>query len=139
MEDKNMTMLTPFRSGSYLEKFFDDWDDRASVHTPDIQIKKNDKEYQVRAKLPGAKKNDIHVEVENGYLKISGKYEKKEDQDFENVHSEFRSYTEFHRSLALDLGRFEIDKVNAKFEDGVLEVTLPLKEIAKAKQISIKG
>ena len=47
------------------------------VHTPEIQVKKSEGEYKVRAKLPGAKKEDIKVEVENGHLTVSGKYEQK--------------------------------------------------------------
>ena len=137
-----MTILTPFRNGRLLERFFDDYEGVSTLHAPDIQIKKNDKEYLVKAKLPGAKKENINVEVENGYLKISGKYEvrdEKDDNEYENVHSEFRSYSEFERSIALDLSRFEIDKVAAKFENGLLEVSLPLKEAEKPKMISVKG
>ena len=78
------------------------------------------------------------VEVEDGYLNIAGRYEQKEEKDYENVHSEFRSYSEFERALSLDLTRFDLDRVDANFKDGVLEVSLPLKEAAKPKQIDVK-
>ena len=135
-----MTMITPFRNKSLMERFFsDDWDTDAPVHTPEIQLKRNEGEYKVRAKLPGAKKEDIKVEVENGHLTISGKYEQKEEKDYENIHSEFRSYSEFQRALSLDLARFDVDQIDANFKDGVLEVSLPLKEAEKPKQINVNA
>ena len=136
-----MTILTPFRSESLMERFFDDWESQTVVHTPEIQVKKSDNAYKVRTKLPGVKKDDIKIEVENGYLKISGKYEnkeEKEEKDYESVHSEFRSYSEFQRVLSLDLARFDTDNIDASFEDGLLEITLALKEVEKPKQITIK-
>lgn len=134
-----MTILAPLRNGSLVERLFDDWGTDSPVHTPEIQVKKSSDEYRVRAKLPGVKKEDIQLEVENGYLKISGKYEQKEEKDYESVHSEFRSYSEFQRALSLDLSRFNLDEIDANFKDGVLELSLPLKEAERPRQISIKN
>ena len=139
MEENKMTMITPFRSKSLMERFFsDDWDTEALVHTPEIQVKRSETQYKVLAKLPGAKKEDVKVEMENGCLKISGKYEQKEEKNYENVHSEFRNYSEFQRVLSLDMARFDLEQIDANFAAGVLEVSLPLKEAEKARQISVK-
>ena len=136
-----MTILTPFRGKNFVEQFFGDWENEENSHIPEIQIKKNDKEYKVTAKIPGAKKEDIKVEVENGYLKVSGEYknfEAKESEKYDNIHSEYRSYTAFERALSIDASRFEVDKVDAKFKDGLLEISLPLKASAKPKQINVQ-
>ncbi len=134
-----MTILTPvLERGSLLENFFDDLKTNPEVHTPDVQIKKNEKEYKIQVKVAGAKKEDIQVEIESGYLKISGKYETQEEEDYKNLHSEFKSYTEFLRHFPIDLGRFEVEQINAQFDNGLLEISLPLKENEKPKQITIQ-
>ncbi len=139
-----MTLLTPFRSASLIDRLFDSYDEDAPlVHSPEIRVKKGKKDYRILAKVPGAKKDNIKVEVDNGYLKISGKYEnkreEKEEGEYQSIHSEFRSYSEFQRAISLDSSRFEVDKIDATLENGVLEVVLPLTKESEAKLISVKG
>ena len=134
-----MTILSPFRSRSLFEDLFAERETGALVDSPEIQIKKSDSEYKVRAKIPGAKKENIKLEVENGYLKISGKYEEAEEKDYESIHSEFRSCSQFERRLGLDLNRVDVDKIGASFKEGLLEVSLPLKENEKPKNIAIEA
>ena len=133
-----MSMLTPFMSKSLFDRYFEDLDNAPVVHTPELQVQRNDKEYLVRAKLPGVNKEDVKIEVEDGYLTISGKYTQTKEEEYENVHSEFRSYSEFKRALSLDHNRIEVNQVTAELKNGILEVALPLKEAVKPKQISIK-
>jgi len=106
--------------------------------SPAIEIKKNENEYKLAAHLPGVKKEDVHVSIENGYLTISGKMEKREEKEYEMVRSEIASYTEFQRSLKIDETAFDADRVEAKIADGILEVVLPLAEKVKPRQIEVK-
>ena len=80
----------------------------------------------VRAELPGVKRDDINVEMVEDYLTITA--QRKEDDDEESF--------SFSRSLSVP-EHVQADKVSASYEDGVLTVTLPKREEAKPKKISV--
>lgn len=87
--------------------------------------------------LPGIKKEDISISLENSTLKVTGERMSKTEQDKDKVHfSEFR-YGKFERSIALPKNA-ETEKVDARFEDGLLTINILKKEDAKPKQIVIK-
>ncbi|MCE9599829.1 MAG: Hsp20/alpha crystallin family protein [Spirochaetia bacterium] len=107
-------------------------------HTPPIEIQKGEKEYRVTAHLPGVKRENLVVTVENGTLTLSGKYERKEQKDLQTVRSELVSYAEFKRVLKIDQNSFDADQIQAQLTDGVLELRLPIKESVQPKQIEVK-
>ncbi len=109
-----------------------------AAYTPAVEIKKNDREYVVTAHLPGIKKENLNVSVENGTLTFSGKVESREEAQYETVRSELVRATEFRRSLKIDERSFDVDKIEAKLEHGVLNVTLPIRPEVKPKQIDVK-
>ena len=92
------------------------------------------------AELPGLELDDINLDLSDGVLTLSGekKTEKEEDKD-DNYHMMERSYGFFKRSFSLPPS-IEEDKIQAKFNKGVLNVTLPKSEKAQKLQrkISIK-
>ena len=94
--------------------------------------------YTVTAELPGVKKEDIQVTIDGNQVTLSAevKREREVTQDERVLHSE-RTYGKVTRSFALPQ---EVDegKAEAKFRDGVLELTLPKKAAASRKQISIQ-
>ena len=90
-----------------------------------LEVTEDDKAFKVKAELPGVKKDDIAVEVEGDQVSISAevKRETEEKEGEKVVHSE-RYYGKQYRSFTL--GReIAADKVEAKFADGVLDLTLP--------------
>ncbi len=103
-----------------------------------LDVSENDDHYLVKASLPGVKPDNIDVTYRNGTLTISA--ESKQEQEFEKeqYHIRERSYGTFRRSINLP-GDIDPDKIDARFEDGVLTLTLPKSEQAKPKRISIKG
>ncbi len=133
-----MRALSTLRGGDLWNRFFSDLNGEEGGYSPEIEIDKNDREYRVIARLPGVKKENLSVTVEDGYLKISGKQEKSGKEEYESLHSEFRSYSEFHRALSIDSSNFDIDKIEASLKDGLLEVKLPLQKQAKSKQFDVK-
>lgn len=134
----NLTTLT--RNRGLLDNLWEDfWGETSDLHFPKVQIQSSDTNYKVTAELPGIDKKDVKVEVEDGYLKISGKKEEKESKEYRSVHSELQNYSEFKRSLPIDSSRFDVSKIDAKLENGLLAVLLPIKEVAKPKQITIQG
>ena len=94
--------------------------------------------YTVNADLPGVRKEDIQVSIDGAEVTLSAevKREKEANKDERVLHSE-RVYGKVSRSFTLPQ---EVDEANAqaKFRDGVLELTLPKKTAAQRKQISIQ-
>ena len=92
----------------------------------------------VKADLPGLKKDDVEVKVEDGFLVVQGeRKEEKEEKKKEYYRSEC-SYGSFYRRVPLP-DEVDADKISAKVHDGVLEVTVPLPatESKEAKKIPI--
>ncbi len=117
------------------------WDGRdegllSSAWTPAIDIYDSKDNLVVKADLPGIKKEDIEVSVQDGTLVIKGeKKEESEKKDKGWVRTE-RYYGSFYRAIALPATVDEA-KVKANYKEGVLELAFPKKEEAKPKKIQI--
>ena len=128
---------------SLLDEILGEWetgrrDTKERAYSPDVEIQKSEKAYKVTAPLAGVKKENLNVQVENGRLVISGTYENKSAEEYKTVHSEVTNYKEFYRELRMDAGSFQVDKIDAQLENGVLTLTLPLVESVKPRQIDVK-
>jgi HSP20 family protein len=104
--------------------------------TPPVDIQETDDAYQIQAELPGMKKEDIQITLENNILRVSGERKWEKDVKKENYHRIERSYGTFTRSFALP-NQVSADKVQAKFDSGVLSITVPKAEVAKPRRIEI--
>jgi len=105
---------------------------------PPVDIYENDKhELVIRAELPDMARDDIALTVDNNILTISG--EKKCDSEMkdERCHRVERTFGHFSRSFSLPQ-TIDTTKVGAEYKSGVLTITLPKREEAKPKQISVK-
>ncbi len=104
---------------------------------PVVDITEDEAGYHIEAELPGVKKEDLKVSVENGVLSIRGerKFEREETSD--KVHRVERSYGSFLRTFRVPEDA-DGAEVNAKFKDGLLSVVLPKAEEAKPKQIEVQ-
>ena len=102
-----------------------------------MDVKEQEGAYLVHAEIPGARKEDIHVEVDGNQVSISSEVkQEKEVKDGEKVLRTERYFGKVSRSF--QLGQ-EIDeaKASARFNDGVLELALPKKAEAQAKRLNI--
>jgi HSP20 family protein len=103
-----------------------------------VDVAERNGAYLVTAELPGVKKEDIQVSIDGAQVTLSAevKREKQASQDERVLHSE-RVYGKLQRSFTLPQ---ELDETNAeaKFKDGVLELTLPKKAAAQRKQVTIQ-
>jgi HSP20 family protein len=103
-----------------------------------VDVAEKNGAYKVTAELPGVKKEDIQVSIDGSQVTLAAevKKEKEASQDERVLHTE-RVYGKVMRSFTLPQ---EVDesKAEAKFRDGVLELTLPKKQAAQRKQISIQ-
>jgi len=111
-----------------------------TLRIPPVNIVENEKDYKVSLGVPGMKKEDFKIEHEGNMLTISSeKREDKEEKDEKFTRKEF-SYSSFSRSFTLPENVLT-DKIEAKYLDGVLELSLPKKEPVKKtehKKIEIK-
>jgi len=103
---------------------------------PRVDIRETDDALLVQAELPGIDKKDVHLEVKDGVLTLSGERRYEKEVKEENVHRVERAYGKFSRSFSLPTN-VDADKVSANMKDGVLEVRLPKRESAKPKAIAI--
>lgn len=104
---------------------------------PAVDISEDDKEYLVKAELPGLKKEEVKVTVEDGELTISGERKTEKEEKNKKYHRIERSYGSFVRSFTLpDVVSGE--KVNAEFKDGLLMVHLPKDQKAMPKTVEVK-
>ncbi len=106
--------------------------------SPAVDVRETADDFLVTAELPGLSRDDVDVSVENGVLSISGeKREETEEGSAEgNRHLIERRYGKFHRNFSLPRS-VDAGKVEARFEDGVLYITLPKAAVAKARRVKI--
>jgi HSP20 family protein len=145
-------LLTPFEE---MERWADDffprnwlrqhrWDWPASSRlasmleerTPKVDIIDRDNEVFIKAELPGIDKKDIEVSVANHMLTIKGSSRKEEKDEKGDYYRCEITEGSFSRSLSLP-AEVNIDKSEAKFKDGILELTLPKTERTKRRSIKI--
>lgn len=96
----------------------------ARLFSPQVEVFERDGRLTVRADLPGMKPEDVHVHLEDDVLTISGERRHENEQDREGVWHSERAYGSFHRTVQLPPG-IDPESVQAAFEHGVLEVSLP--------------
>lgn len=104
-----------------------------------IELTDKGREFDIRAELPGIKKEDLDIDIEENYLKINAKkYDETNEEDKNFKHSEF-SYGEFSRTIQLP-EEIDINKTEAKLEHGILKIVAPKmhKEKEQAKKLIVK-
>lgn len=131
---------------SMLDRFWDNQlMDRASSNysstntsLPAINIKESDDDFMIEVAAPGMKKEDFSINYDNGRLTISS--DKQEEKENEIYNRREFSYQSFCRSFEVADNVIDHQKIKAKYEDGILYISLPKREEIKpkpAKQISI--
>ncbi len=117
-----------------LGDFFGPTRSRAMGWAPPVEIFETDSEMVLIVEIPGIQKKDIHISFENGQLSISG--ERQAPEESRNYHRNERFYGSFERTFQFP-GSVDGDKISANLKDGVLRVSIPKKEEAKARQIQV--
>jgi HSP20 family protein len=103
---------------------------------PNIDISETDKEFVVRAEVPGIDKKDIDITLTEGLLTIKGERKHEKEGKDECYHRKESRYGSFSRTFRFP-SELERDKVDAKYDNGVLKVTIPKAEKAAAKKIEV--
>jgi HSP20 family protein len=139
----NITRFTPFDDtfDDLLRGFFVRPVSFEGTGTPaqfKVDVTENNGAYSLRAELPGLKKDDINITVDGDQVAISAEVKKEKDvKDGDRVLRSERYYGKVYRAFTLGQPVDET-AVNAKYADGVLELTLPKKAAVTAKRITIQ-
>ncbi len=111
--------------------------EKAGVFYPRVDIKENSEQFILSMELPGIDKDAVTVNFnEEGLLVIKGEKKKVELNEQTTVLKSERTYSSFNRSFQLS-ELADLENVNAKFENGVLDITIGKKEPIKPKEVKI--
>ncbi len=108
-----------------------------SAFNPAVDIVEEDQAYQVHVELPGLSKDDIKLNIKDNYLSISGEKKRESKVEEKNYQRTERIFGSFQRNFRLS-DSVEVDKIEAEFKDGVLNIVIPKKKESLAKQIEVK-
>ena len=121
-----------------MPRSFDEEGIARGAWSPSVDIYENKDGIVLEAELPGMKREDFDLSVENNVITLRGQrqFEKKNESD--NYHRVERAYGSFTRSFTLP-NTVSADAANAEYKNGVLRVTLPKREETKARRIEVKS
>lgn len=100
---------------------------------PAVNIRETKDDFKIEVAAPGMEKKDFDINLENDTLTISSEKEKEEKKEDENYSRREFSYQSFQRAFTLPEHLVDGEKIAARYEDGILKITLPKKEEAKPK------
>ncbi|MBP1691000.1 MAG: Heat shock protein Hsp20 [Bacteroidetes bacterium] len=104
---------------------------------PLVDVTENDHSYLLNVELPGVSRNDVKIVVQDNQLTIRGEKKQEKESKNSNYHRVERSYGSFQRTFTLPT-TVRAEKIEANYNDGVLTITVPKAEEAKAKEIEVK-
>jgi len=109
-----------------------------STFTPSVNTREDEKGYYIELDLPGVKKEDINIDLNDKVLTVSGERKFKEEVKKENYYKIETAFGKFERSFSIPEDA-DIDNIEAKSENGVLEIFIPkIKKETPKKRIEIK-
>ncbi len=111
---------------------------RRGMNVPAVNISETDKDYLVELAAPGMKKSDFKINLDRNVLTISSETKQEEEEETKNFSRKEYSFSSFERSFTLPEAVNQ-EKIDAKYQDGVLKISLPKKEevLSKSKEIRI--
>jgi HSP20 family protein len=141
-QERRLEAWSPFREfGSGLGRVFDELLAERSLPsmrwTPALDVAESDAAYVVTVELPGAKRDDVTLEMNEDVLTIRGEKKSEREEKDEQRHYVERTYGSFSRSFRLP-AHVDPEGIKASFRDGVLTVEIPKTEAQKPRMIDIK-
>jgi len=113
-----------------MEPFGKEW-------APSLDVSETKDNIVVKAEVPGMDGKDIDISLSGGVLTLKGEKKQEKEEKDENYYFAERSYGAFFRAVQLPQ-EVQTDKIKASYKNGVLTITLPKSEEAKAKEVKIK-
>lgn len=122
-------MVDEFFGRDFLSNFFDT---QTGINIPSVNIIEGKEDFRIEVAAPGLEKKDFKIDLNNNVLMISSEKETKNETENEKYMRREFSYSSFQRSFSLP-NTVDSDKINATYQDGVLNIIIPKKEEAKEK------
>jgi HSP20 family protein len=121
-----------------MPRTFDEEGIARGAWSPSVDIYENKEQIVLEAELPGMKREDFDLSVENNVITLRGQRQFEKNDESDNYHRVERAYGSFTRSFTLP-NTVTAEGANAEYKNGVLRVTLPKREETKARRIEVKG
>ncbi|MEX2605321.1 MAG: Hsp20/alpha crystallin family protein [Gracilimonas sp.] len=135
------TTTAPLRISDWIDDIFEDalnWPQPStSTFVPEFNVYETDKEFEVSVALPGMSKDDVEISYNAGTLTISGERKMQKEENGRRYHRIESRFGKFSQSLPLPSDVVNQDKIVAKYENGVLNVTVPKVKEKAAKKIKV--
>jgi HSP20 family protein len=135
--------MTPFslmrKMTEEMGRIFDEYaanrgNGKKAVWAPAVEVSERDNSLVVKAELPGLNPSDVKVEVTDEAIILQGERKDERDETKDGVHVTERHYGSFYRSIPLPEGA-DPEKASARFENGVLELTVPIQQQQKKSRV----
>lgn len=149
-EPSRQMTIDPFRMLGQMDPFrrmremlFDPFAEMESLmpavrqFVPDMEVRETKDAFVISADLPGLREQDVEIDVSGNRLSISGKREVEQRDEGDRYYTYERSYGSFSRSFVLPEG-VDPDKIDARLDNGVLEVKIPKSSAAQPKRINVR-
>ena len=113
---------------------------RTGAVAPRVDVCEDDDSYEITAEMPGVDEKDVEITLRENRLTLRGEKKTEREEKEKDYHMSERSYGSFERSFTLPRN-IDAEKIEAKFDKGILKLTLPKTPEAKSKErkIQIKG
>lgn len=105
---------------------------------PAMDVIEGENEITVKAELPGLEAKDVDISLENNQLILKGEKKLESEEKKDNYHRIERSYGSFFRSVPMPV-KVKQEGIKARFDKGILHITLPKDEAAKSRKIEIEA
>ena len=131
----NASDFVPTSFSHLIDQFFTESVGRAggSLFVPQVDIAENETSYEVHVAAPGLSKDDFKIELNDGKLTVSGERKFTSEKKDKKFHSVETQYGSFVRSFNLP-DNVDGEKINARYNNGILELTIPKDEKKTLKQ-----
>jgi HSP20 family protein len=131
----NANDFVPTSFSNLVDRFFNESMTRTggSTFVPKVDVIENEDSFEIHFAVPGLNKEDFNIELKDNYLTVSGERKftnEKKDKNFRSIETNFGS---FSRSFSLP-DNVDATKVNAKYDKGILELSIPKDEKKALKQ-----
>jgi HSP20 family protein len=110
----------------------------ATTFMPNFEIKETRESFVFTADMPGVAEKDLHVQLSDNRLSVSGKRESERTEQHETYYAAERSYGSFSRSFILPEG-IDADKAQAQLKNGVLSIAVPKRPEAQPRKIAVQS
>ena len=129
-------MLMPRRDFDLFDNFFrdDDFFTKKQNNLMRTDVKEEKDKYEIKIDMPGFDKSNINLSLNNGYLEISAKMDKQDNEEEEKYVRRERFHGECSRSFYVG-DEIKEEDINAEFKNGILKIDVPKKDKEKNKEI----